>query len=54
MTTFNDFLVRVRMVDRRDNVVVVEKKFKTEAARTKWLEKNDDDVVEVLAFSDPQ
>jgi hypothetical protein len=53
--TFNDYTVRFTTVDRRtDRVETVEKSFKTEAARTKWLDKNDSKVVEVLSYSDPQ
>lgn len=53
--TFNDYTVRFTTVDRRtDQVKADEKSFKTEAARAKWLEKNDEKVVEVLAYSDPQ
>lgn len=52
---FNDYTVRFTTVDSRtDQVKPVEKTFKTEAARTKWLDKNDAKVVEVLAYSDPQ
>ena len=49
-----DFAVRVKTVNRNDQVVTTEKSFKTDKARTKWLDDHDDEVVEVVAFSDPQ
>jgi hypothetical protein len=52
--SFPGFLVRFTTVDRQWNVVTREKSFKTADARAKWLDKNEDKVNEVLAFSDPQ
>lgn len=43
--------VRFLKVDRKFNVVTVEKVFKTAAACTRFLEKEDNGVVEVLAYS---
>lgn len=53
-STFTDFRVRFTTVDRRWNVVTKEKSFKSAEARAEWLDKNEDKVNEVLAFSDPQ
>lgn len=48
------FALRLRMVDKQDRVNTVEKAFRTAAARDKWLERNDANVVEVLAQADPE
>jgi hypothetical protein len=48
------FALRVKMVDRNDRVGVVQKAFRTAAARDKWLDRNDGNVVEVLAQADPE
>lgn len=49
-----DWRVRVKVINKRDEIVVEEKSFKTEQARAGWLTKNDDDILETLAFSDPK
>lgn len=42
------------MVGRRDQVSQVEKSSQRDDARAKWIDANDDKIVEVLAFSDPR
>lgn len=51
-----DYVVRVQLIGKDNRFRVVEKSFKTEAARAKWLEKKDanDELFQILAFSDPQ
>jgi len=49
----NDYKVRVRVVNKKDEVVVQEKTFRTDAALEKYLA-TADNLVEVLAFSVPQ
>jgi hypothetical protein len=52
MTT-NEFTVRFTTVNRKDELVTKEKSFKTKAGLQKWLDRDDNGVVDVRAFSDP-
>lgn len=52
--THTDFRVRYTTINRKDEVVTKEKSFKTKAARDRWLNNDDNGVVQVLATSDPQ
>lgn len=54
MTTTNDFTVRYTAVNRRDEIVTKDKSFRTAEKREAWLDRDDNGVVQVLAFSDPQ
>jgi hypothetical protein len=50
-----EYRVRYLTVDRRtDGVVTKEKVFKSNKARVTWLERNEDNVVRVLAFSETE
>lgn len=52
--TNNDFRVRYTTVNRRDEVVTKEKSFKTRDALTRWLDRDDNGVYQVLATSTPE
>jgi len=57
MSTFTDYVVRFTTFNGRgDQLVTKEKSFKTEAARTRFLDKLEEagNLVGVLAYSDPQ
>jgi hypothetical protein len=53
--TNTTYLVRFTSVNRRDEVATSQKSFKTDAARTAFLDKLEErgTLVEVLAYSDP-
>lgn len=55
---FKDYAVQVRIVNSGvgDDTAVIERHFKTDEARAKWIEKTENagKLIEVLAFSDPQ
>lgn len=53
---YTDYVVRARLLDKNNRFKVVEKSFKTNDARAKWLDKMDEkgELFEVIAFSDPQ
>lgn len=47
------FTVRYTTVDRHDRVVGRERSFRTEAAMRRWLDRDDNGVVDVLAYANP-
>ena len=49
------YAVRIQVVGRDGRFKVVEKEFKTEAARASWITKQEtkDNFVEVLAYGEP-
>jgi hypothetical protein len=48
------FTVRFTTVNRRDQVVTKEKSFRTAAAMERWSNREDNGVVEFLAFARPE
>lgn len=52
--TTNAYAVRYTTVNRRDEVVAKDKSFRTPDARAAWLDRDDNDVYQVLGFSDPE
>lgn len=54
MSRTQDYGVRVQLVNRKDEVVLVEKFFTTDAARTKWLDDDRNDVVQVMGYTNPR